>query len=163
MNRITPLFLLLFVFVACNKPNDEKAHELVEAYCNNNFFSPDEYKPLTYESLKPHYHPYEQTNGYKTLDDKRQKLEKTRDSLSALMYGGSKKAIYQKSKTDSIVKVLEAVNNQVTADRDTYKGVQDGWTIAHTYNKKEAGRIVQGRSVFTLDKGLTRVLQATDQ
>jgi hypothetical protein len=163
MKRIFPLFLSLFVLASCHKSNVDKAHELVQNYCNDNFFSPEDYKPLSFDSLKVYVKPYQESTDYIVLDKKRQQLEAKKDSLYALMYDGSKKQ-YHGPSADSLDRMMEAVNNAINTGRAHFKSTQKGWTIMHTYNRRDdAGRIVEGRTLFLLDKDLNKVLQATDE
>jgi hypothetical protein len=163
MKRIFPLFLSLFVLASCHKSNVDKAHELVQNYCNDNFFSPEDYKPLSFDSLKIYFKPYQQTTGYLALDKKRAFMETEKDSLYALMYDGNKKALYQQ-RADSLDKQMEALNNQITDGREKFKSTQEGWTITHTYTRRDdSGRIVEGRSRFVLDNSISKVLEAVDE
>ncbi len=163
MNRIFSLVLLLFVLSACYKSSTDKAHDLIETYCNDNFFSPEDYKPISFEDLKVYVKPYEQSHQYIALDEKRHWLEGLRDTLYASMYKGSKKDAYD-LRIDSIEKAVGMINLDINSGKQSFKPVQEGWTIVHTYNKKdESGKVVEGRSVFLLDVGLTKVLQVTDQ
>jgi hypothetical protein len=163
MKKISPLLLLLFVLMSCNRSNADRAHELVQNYCNNNFFSPEDYKPLSFDSLKIYVAPYKESAEYAALDKKRQQVEAQKDSLYALMYDGSKKQ-YHGPSTDSLDRMVAAINNAINTGRENFKGTQKGWIIAHTYNRRDdAGRIVEGRTLFILDKDINKVLQATDE
>jgi hypothetical protein len=163
MNRIFPLILLLFVLTSCYKSDSDKAHDLVKTYCDNNFFSPEDYKPISFENLKPYYKPYEQSTEYIALDNKRQVIESTKDSLYAKMYKGNKDKLYEQ-RIDSLDKAVVLINMDISTGKQNFKGQQLGWTIRHSYSKKdESGRIVEGWSVFLVDKGLTKVLQVTDE
>ena len=162
MNRIVLLLLLVFL-ASCVKTNIEKARNLVEEYCDDNFFSPEDYKPILFEDFKIYAKPFEQSAQYKLLDSKRQKLELTKDSLYALIYDGKKKPLYDQE-ADSLDKAMAEVNASISDHKQRFKVVQEGWTILHTYNKRDdTGRIVEGRSLFVLDKNLTKVLDVTDK
>lgn len=163
MNRICPLFLLLVLLSSCNRSNDEKAQECVKNYCTDNFFNPELYQPISFDHVKVYNQEYEETDDYKSMVGRIKWLGHQKDSLYILMYHVEGRE-YHARQVDTIDKKIEDINANINAGKKEFKGIQEGWTITHTYIKSdEKGKTFPDRSTFVLNRDFTKVMQVIDK
>jgi len=163
MNRIVPIFLLFLFCTSCNGSNDERAQELVKSYCTDNFFNPELYKPISFDKVKVYNQAYEETSDYKSMVGRIKWLGKQKDSLYILMYHVDGRA-YHARQVDTIDKKIDVINANIKAYKKDFKGIQEGWTIMHTYiQSDDQGKTSTVRSLFVLNRDFTRVIQVIDK
>ncbi len=158
LKNIKFLTLAIFLFSSCAKTANQKAMELVETYCKGNFFYPDTYRSWNFENLEAYYQPYEHTAQYHRFTVEKKRLEHKKDSLMNLM-AIIRKPIYN-HQIDLIDYAEGRINTIMSISKRNFTGNQEGWTMVHSYYKaNDFGAVVEYRTVFVLDKNLTRVVE----
>jgi hypothetical protein len=161
MKKIKYLIPLIFLTACHSKTRTETAQDLVKHYLDSTLNDPKSYEPLEFSKLDSLYLRYHDSPEYAALLTKKTDFDSKKDSMVNVLIKDIDH--FSEKKEDAFKKSADSIQAIIEKNETTYKGPFNGYAIIHNYRGKNAlGGVVKTSMLFTFDKNLTKVTEASN-